>query len=273
VAGELPTIAASDYLNSAVLMEDFLTGAQRRQCHLITDAAPARCAELLRQGEVAAALIPAIEYQRIPNLLMVPGVAIGSKHTVRSVVMAATKPLPEIRTVALDTSSRTSVSLVRILFAEFYRYKVDFHPAPPDVPRMLAKADAAVIIGDPALTFDRTGLHVFDLAGEWRRLTGLPFVFAIWAVRESAREAVTGLDFVAARDAGLRARPALAARYAPRLGLPVETLVTYLEENIHYGLEADDLAGLTHYWTLAARHRLIDEVRPVRWLPVTPGCG
>ena len=273
MAVELPTIAASDYLNSAVLMEDFLTGEQRQRCRLITDAAPARCAELLRQGDVAAALIPAIEYQRIPGLLAVPGVAIGSKHTVRSVVMAAKKPLPEIRTVALDTSSRTSVSLIRILFAEFYRREVAFHPAPPDVPHMLSEADAAVIIGDPALTFDRTGLHIFDLAGEWRRLTGLPFVFAIWAVRESAREAVTGLDFVAARDAGLCARPALAARYAPRLGLPVETLVTYLEENIHYGLEADDLAGLTHYWTLAARHRLIDEVRPLRWLPVTPGCG
>lgn len=266
---ELPAVAASDYLNSAVLMEDFLTGAQRQRCRLITDAAPARCAELLRQGEVVAALIPAIEYQRIPGLLAVPRVAIGSKREVRSVVLAAKKPIPEIKTVALDTSSRTSVSLVKILFAEFYRCEAAFHPAPPDVPRMLAEADAAVIIGDPALTFDRAGLHIFDLASEWRRLTGLPFVFAIWAVRASTCEAVAGLDFVAARDAGLRARPALAARYAPRLGLSVETLMAYLEENIHYGLDADDLAGLTHYWTLAAKHRLIDEVRPIRWLPAT----
>ncbi|MGQ9898126.1 MAG: menaquinone biosynthetic enzyme MqnA/MqnD family protein [Acidobacteriota bacterium] len=268
---ELPAVAASDYLNSAVLMEDFLTGEQRQRCRLITDAAPARCAELLRQGEVVAALIPAIEYQRIHGLLAVPGVSIGSKHTVRSVVMAAKKPLSEIRTVALDTSSRTSVSLVKILFAEFYRCKVTYHPSPPDVPHMLAEADAAVIIGDPALTFDRTGLYVFDLASEWRRLTGLPFVFAIWAVREHVREAVAGLDFVAARDAGLRARSVLAARYAPRLGLPIEALVAYLKENIHYGLEADDLAGLTHYWTLAARHQLIDQVRPLQWLSAPEG--
>lgn len=252
-------------------MEDFLTGAQRESCHLITDAAPARCAELLRQGEVTAALIPAIEYQRLPHLLAVPGVAIASKRAVRSVVLVAKKPLPEVKTVALDTSSRTSVSLIRILFAEFYRQPAAFHPAPPDIPQMLADADAAVIIGDPALTFDPTGLYVFDLASEWRRFTDLPFVFAIWAVREAARDQVATLDFIAARDAGLQARPALAARYAPRLGLPVETLNTYLLENIHYRLDADDLAGLMRYWELAAKHRLIDEAHPVVWLNPAEG--
>lgn len=246
-------------------MHDFLVGEQRTRCRLITDAAPSRCAELLRQGEVAAALIPVIEYQRIPNLYAVPGVAIGAKQAVRSVVLALKKPLSEVRTVALDTSSRTSAALARILFAEFYGRAAVFHPAPPDAPRMLAEYDAAVIIGDPALTFDRQGLEVLDLATEWRRWTDLPFVFAIWAVRAEAREQVRILDFAAARDAGLRARSALAVQYAPMLGLPVEDLVAYLTENIHYGLDAEDVAGLTHYWRLAAKHGLIPEVRPIRW--------
>lgn len=265
MASASPGVAASDYLNSAVLMRDFLVGAQRTRCRLTTDAAPSRCAELLRRGEVAAALIPAIEYQRIPNLCVVPGVAVGAKHAVRSVVLALKKPLQDVRTVALDTASRTSAALTRILFAEFYRRPATFHPAAPDVPRMLADHDAAVIIGDPALTFDRRGLEVLDLAAEWRRWTDLPFVFALWAVRAEAREQVRALDFAAARDAGLRARPALAAQYAPTLGLPVNDLIAYLTENIHYGLDADDIAGLTHYWKLAAKHGLITEVRPIRW--------
>ncbi|OYT70497.1 MAG: hypothetical protein CFK52_10935 [Chloracidobacterium sp. CP2_5A] len=262
----LPTIAASDYLNSAVLMHDFLSGAQRARCQLITDAAPSRCAALLRQGEVAAALIPAIEYQRIPGLCLVEGVAIGSKRAVRSVVLALKKPLKEVQTVALDTSSRSSASLAQILFAEFYQQAATFHPAEPDARRMLAEHDAAVIIGDPALTFDRRGLEVLDLAAEWRRFTDLPFVFAVWAVRAEARERVQSLDFVAARDAGLRARPDLAAQYAPALGLPEDDLADYLMKNIHYGLDAEDIAGLTRYWALAAKRGLIPEARPIRWL-------
>ncbi len=263
----LPTIAASDYLNSAVLMRDFLSGAQRTRCRLLADAAPARCAALLRQGEVAAALIPAIEYQRMPGLYAVEGVAIGSKRAVRSVVLALKKPLKAVQTVALDTSSRSSASLAQILFAEFYRQAATFHPAPPNAARMLAEHDAAVIIGDPALTFDRQGLEVLDLAAEWRRYTDLPFVFALWAVRAEAREQVQALDFIAARDAGLRARSDLAAQYAPSLGLPEADLARYLMENIHYGLDAEDLAGLTRYWELAAKRGLIPEARPIQWLP------
>ncbi len=265
MAYALPSIAASDYLNSAVLIHDFLVGEQRGRCRLITDAAPSRCAALLQQGDVAAALIPAVEYQRIPNLLLVPGVAIGAKHAVRSVLLVLKKPLAAVRTVALDTASRTSAALTRLLFAALYGQTATFHPAPPNIPQMLAQYDAAVIIGDPALTFDRQGLEVRDLAAEWRRWTGLPFVFAVWAVRAEVEPQVRAVDFTAARDAGLRARPALAAQYAPALGLPADELTTYLTENIHYGLDAEDIAGLTHYWQLAAQYGLLPEVRPIRW--------
>lgn len=260
-----PRIAASDYLNSALLIFSFQHGTQRDHCTLIPDAAPARCAEMLRARQVEAALIPAIEYQRIPDLLVVPGVAVASKSKVRSVVLASNVPVEQVKTVALDTSSRTSVSLIRILFKEFYKIEAEFRPAAPDVPAMLAANDAAVVIGDPAMTFQREGRHVYDLAEEWRKFTGLPFVFAVWAIHAPEAEKLSGVDFAAARDEGRAHRPELAARYSRMLGLPEDDLITYLTDNINYELDAENLAGLTRYYELAARHGLIDEARDIRW--------
>jgi chorismate dehydratase len=265
-ASRPPRIAASDYLNSAPLIYSFQRGAQRDACELLPNAAPARCADMLRTAEVDAALIPAIEYQRIPELRIAPGVAVASKRRVGSVALVSRVPRPQIRTVGLDTSSRTSVSLVRILFAEFYRQNVDFSPAEPDIAAMLERHDAAVIIGDPAMTFQRTGRYVYDLAEEWRACTGLPFVFALWAVRESRMSRLSGVNFAAARDEGLAHRTELAERYGRALGLTTTDLVAYLTENICYDLDDENLAGLARYYELAAAHGLIEGVRPLAWL-------
>src|SRR6476646_1618692 len=151
-----PRIAASSYLNTAPLIWSFTRGSQRDDVELFTDTAPARCAAMLAKDEVDAALVPVIEYQRIPDILIVPDVCVGSKTAVRSVVLVTRKNnLKKVERVALDESSRTSAALVKILFREFLGFEPQWEISAPDVKSMLARADAALIIGDPAMTIPR----------------------------------------------------------------------------------------------------------------------
>ena len=172
----------------------------------ITNPVPAKCADLLAQGQVDVALVPVIEYQRIANGKLIADVCVGSKKQVRSVVLVTqTDNLKQVRSVALDESSRTSATLVRILFREFIGTTPEWQIAVPDLNRMLKENDAALIIGDPGMTFSRDGYHVWDLASLWNQHTGLGFVFAMWMIREDAGRAARVLDFASARDEGLRA--------------------------------------------------------------------
>ncbi|MDT7604389.1 MAG: chorismate dehydratase, partial [Acidobacteriota bacterium] len=164
-AEALPRVAASSYLNSAPLIWSYTRGSKRTSVELITDAAPARCAEMLARGEVEAALVPVIEYQRLPEVSVVPGVCVGARGAVRSVVLATRREdLRDVRSVALDESSRTSSALVQIIFREFYGRDVETATRSPDVRAMLDSADAALVIGDPAMLFPRADLRVHDLA-------------------------------------------------------------------------------------------------------------
>src|SRR5437667_3285378 len=152
----LSRIAASSYLNTAPLIWSFIHGAQRDAVDLFTDTAPARCAEMLERGEVDAALVPVIEYQRMQEILLVPDVCVGSKSAVRSVVLVTRRNnLKKVERVALDESSRTSVALVQIVFREFLGFEPEWISAAPDLRSMLAHADAALIIGDPAMKIPR----------------------------------------------------------------------------------------------------------------------
>ena len=142
---------------------------------------------LLERGEVDVALVPIIEYQRMADVAVVPDVCVGSRERVRSVVLASkVENLRDIRRIALDESSRTSAALLKIIFREFLGFEPEWISRTPDVEQMLADNDAALIIGDPAMTFARDNLHVFDLASLWRAHTGLGFVFAMWMVRDDA---------------------------------------------------------------------------------------
>ena len=179
--------AASSYLNSVPLIWSFTNGTRQHEVELITDTAPARCAELLANREVEAALVPVIEYQRIADLAIVPGVCVGSRSSVRSVVLVMREGLDDlrkVRTVALDISSRTSAALIQIIFREFVGVEPEWTERAPDVTAMLKTADAALVIGDPGMTFWRSQIVVYDLAELWRRYTDLGFVFAMWMARE-----------------------------------------------------------------------------------------
>src|ERR1700716_2468911 len=161
----LPRIAASSYLNTAPLIWSFLFGSKLSAVDLFTQTAPSRCAEMLSSGEVDAALVPVIEYQRMPDIAIVPDVCVGSRAAVRSVVIASKQNnLKKIKRLALDDSSRTSVALVKIIFREFLGFEPEGQTSPPDLAAMLAHNDAALIIGDPAMRIPGDQLQVFDLA-------------------------------------------------------------------------------------------------------------
>lgn len=257
-------LAASSYLNSAPLIWSFWHGPRRDEVALLTDAAPARCAAMLAQGLVAAALIPVIEYQRLPDVVLVPNVCVASRGPARSVVLATKNmPLKDVKRVALDTSSRTSATLVKILFREFVGHEPVWQSAAPDLPAMLAENDAALIIGDPAMTFARNDLQVFDLASLWREFTGHGFVFAMWAVQLAETVAVARVNFAAVRDEGIARIPEIVRAFAPGLKLPEPELNSYLHENIRFTLDADLRAGMRLYFSLAHKYGLIPALKPL----------
>ncbi|MBI3651111.1 MAG: menaquinone biosynthesis protein [Acidobacteria bacterium] len=256
-----PYVAASSYLNTAPLCYSFIYGEQINHCRFLSDASPAVCAEMLKDQRADAAMIPAIEYQRIPNLVAIPEVCVASKSKVRSVVLASRLPIEAVRSVALDTTSRTSAALIQIIFRKFYGLNPLYSQAPPRIEQMLETADAALIIGDPAMLIERSALQVYDLAEEWRKHTGRPFVFAFWAVRKEAKHWPGAVDFLAAKREGLAHTEELATRYAENLGLPSAELITYLTENINFDLDEESLRGLHLFYQLAYECGLIEEAK------------
>jgi chorismate dehydratase len=222
---------------------------------------------MLARGQVQAALVPVIEYQRMDELAIVPGVCVGSRRRVRSVVLVTSDEVDDLRkvqTVALDISSRTSAALVRIIFREFLGFEPKWIVSAPDVASMLSTADAALIIGDPGMTFSRERIVVYDLAELWRKYTGLGFVFAMWMAREREGERVRRIDFKGARDEGLAHVSEIAALYSPVVGLPPQEISSYLLENISFELDEEMSAGLDLFYRLAYRHGIIPELRPMK---------
>ena len=230
-----------------------------------TDPVPSKCADLLAQKVVDVALVPVIEYQRIPDVHLVPGVCVGSKEQVRSVVLVTrTDDLKAVRSVALDESSRTSATLVKVIFKEFIGREPRWRTAIPNLGQMLVENDGALIIGDPGMTFSRDGYQVWDLATLWRQHTGLGFIFAMWMIRDDAPAAAQRLEFALARDEGLSVLNEIIEHYEKLLPLTREAIVEYLTKNISFEPDESMSAGLSLYFQLAHKHELISAVKPVR---------
>ena len=258
-------MAASSYLNSAPLIWSFKNGSRANDIELI-DAVPARCAELLAQSQVDVALVPAIEYQRIPGLAVVPKVCVGSREKVRSVILVSKRAeLKEISMIALDESSRTSATLIKIIFKEFLGFEPQWVSAQPDLPQMLVQNDAALLIGDPGMTFSREALQTFDLASLWREHTGFGFVFAMWMIRAGAAAESRTIDFGAACQEGLARADEIISFYQPLLGLPRHELEIYLNENISFSMDNELRAGLDLFYKLAYKHGLIPALQPLNF--------
>src|ERR1051326_8382241 len=258
-------LAASSYLNSAPLIWSFLNGSKRGQVDFI-EAVPARCAELLAQAEVEAALVPVIEYQRIAGGALVPDVCVGSQKEVLSVVLVSKdRELEHVRTVALDESSRTSATLVKVIFREFLDHEPAWTVRSPNLEEMLERNDAALIIGDPGMTFPRTGLKVWDMASLWRKYTGLGFVFAMWMIGAGAIEKARAVDFAGPRAEGVAHVEAIVESYQDKIPMPVSELRKYLTENIVFHVDDSMRRGLQLYYVLAFKHNLIEQMKPLRF--------
>lgn len=262
-----PRISASNYSNSAPLIWSFIYGANRGRYELILDNAPARSAELLAQNRIDVALVPVIEYQRIPNARLIPNVCVGARERVRSVCMVTkAKELKDVKTVALDVSSKTSVALSKIIFREFLANEPVYHSAKPDIEKMLAEADCAVLIGDPALMIDETVYRKFDLAEVWKSYTGFGFVFAMWMANAEKVEIARSIDFKAARDEGRTHLDEIISSYESHISLAREDFKKYLSENISYSISDSMQRGLELYYKLAHKHHLTDADKPLRFI-------
>lgn len=252
-----PRVCAVSYLNTLPLVWGLKHGPQRDLLDVRFEI-PSVCAALLRNGEVDIGLVPAIELER-QALQMITQQGIASRGAVRSILLITKVPPGEIRTLAVDSSSRTSVVLAQIWLREKFAVVASVTAAAPVVSTMLADADACLVIGDPALRLDAANADgtVFDLGAEWMGMTGLPFVYAVWAARD-------GVDSEHAtevlRDSWLYGReriPAIAEAEAAGHGVSVESAVRYLSRNIWFEIDEECQRGLERFRELARSAGLV----------------
>jgi chorismate dehydratase len=271
------------YLNAAPLAWGILEGQQSGDFQPILST-PAECADQLANGSVDIGLIPSIEYQRIKGSKIIAGPVVASRHRVRSVLLISNKPMWEVKTLACDSGSRTSVALAQILLHEIYRVKPELRTQAPDIAQMLGQCDAAVVIGDTALKFMEENerpnaekqksylklspepLLVFDMVERWKTLTGLPFVFAFWAARSGFQDVNVTALLKASRDFGVASTTVIAERYSETLSMKKEYLQEYLDHNVHYFMDEASSEGLRIFYEKAARIGAIKAVRPVEFL-------
>lgn len=261
-------IAAIRFVNPAPLMWDFEHPPLNHQLasrYHVDYMSPSECADRLAGGTADIGLVPVASLAVTPGLRILPGCTIASKQRVRSLLLVrrANQPLARLRTVAADTASRTTIAHARILFHHWGNPSIQYLPMPGDLDTMLDRAEAAIVIGDPALLAleeranreERTGeeLVYHDLAEEWHAVTGLPFVSAVWGARNGAvLDESIAADLIRSRDHGLRNIDGLAAEWAARLPLSEDVLHSYFTANIHYILDDDCLEGMRCFFRKAS---------------------
>jgi chorismate dehydratase len=301
-------VSIVEYLNTSPLVWGFTRGPLRGRYHL-SFTVPSQCAESLRTGFSDVAIIPAIEYQRIDNVVALPEMAIAAKREARSLLVLSKRPIAEARRIALDSSSRSTQALVRILCAEHWNISPEFTERSPG-PAMLSGVDAALVIGDPALRLaieldpsrmerrptlsgplagQRVACHgvtpskesgkppepwgpgrffVYDVVTEWRKLTGVPCVLALWAGRSEAMGSEVVSDFLASKEYGISRIGEIAVEASGRLGLPAAALETYLRDNIDFSLDDENLRGLDLYFRKCASLNLTGRPKPLEFAPI-----
>jgi chorismate dehydratase len=284
-------ISIVQYLNTAPLVWGFTNGPLQGKYHL-SFTVPSQCAVALRSGAADVAIIPAIEYQRIPRLTILPDLAIASKERVRSLLIMSKTPISEARRIALDRSSRSTQALVRILCADKWKITPEFFEAEPTLEKMLDEADAALLIGDPALRLSvaiekgsrrassgelvchgsaasiphADTVYVYDVVEAWRGLTGLPAVLAVWAARNEVVTREVVQDFLSSRAYGISRIAEISRAASLELDLPADVLESYLTRNIDFSLSQQNRQGLHEYYKRAAALGLIPAAREIEWV-------
>lgn len=243
------------YLNVKPLVYSLEHGELPQGWELVY-APPSELAEMLRTGEIAAAPVSSFATFTNPSFDICPGICIAADGPVISVLMLSKMPVENVRTVALDTSSLSGANMLRIILDEVYGLHPEFVRIPPNpVSGMLEKCDAAMVIGNPAMQCSKDGLYVLDLADEWKKLTGLPAVFAVWAGTRITDELIEVLHY--AKGVGESRISEIALEEAARLGLPVELCEDYLSNIMLYDLGDRETQGLRVFREKAIAHGLV----------------
>ena len=247
-------LGAVDYLNARPLVY----GLELRHGFALQFDPPSKCAALLHEGSIDVGMIPSIEYLRGGSYYAVPDLAIVSEGPVASVALFTNKPLADVRSIAADTSSRTSNALLHVLCYEKFGIDPEFIPMTPRPAEMLRRCDAALVIGDAALFFDHQSADVekIDLGEQWTQMSGLPFIWAFWAGRPAALNGQHIESLIQARDAGVAAADSIAAAYCG----PTRAAAgqQYLRENVRYDWGPRELEGLRAYYELSLKHGIVD---------------
>ena len=281
-------ISVVQYLNTAPLVRGFTHGPLQGKYDL-SFTVPSLCADALRTGAADVAIIPAIEYQRIPNLVILPDLSIASKERVRSLLIVSRDSIRRAKRIALDRSSRSTQALTKILCANRWNIAPEFREADPDVSAMLQESDAALVIGDPALRLaisaeakakpGRDGewicegatvglpkfplLHVYDVVREWWQMTERPAVLAVWAARQEIATEELADEFISSLDFGLANLNAICKEASAEMHLPEKELKLYLRTNIDYSLDDENRKGLLAYYSHAVKLGLIEKLNPI----------
>lgn len=243
-------VGAVNYLNAKPLVERLTDFAPAVELSL---ALPSRLADQLTAGTIDVGLIPVVEFFRGDNYSLVPNIAIASRGPVLSVTLFSRVPWTDIRTVALDEGSRSSAALAQILLRKRYGVHPSVTQLPIDTPADDLTTDAVLLIGDRAMRACLPGFRfAYDLGREWTDWTGLPFVYAVWAVRTGIELGDVEAAFHRAKEYGLAHAGEIAQREAPHLGLDPGYCRRYLDTIIRYDLGPQELAGMNRYRELAA---------------------
>ncbi len=272
-------LGAVSYLNTRPLVY----GLETETRFDIRFDVPARCAALLHEGATDVGLIPSIEYLRGGDYRIVPGLSLASRGAVDSVALYTTRDMADVRSIAMDTSSRTSAALVRVLCAKAFHIAPAIETLGPDLLPMLARCDAALIIGDNALFLDERAVRIgrdargeaggegglrvrkIDLGEAWFQLTGLPFVYAFWAGRPDALGAADIDLLQRARDGGVSHVDGIARRSYPDDPARQAIAARYLRDNMKYHLGADERAGLELFYRYGAEAGVVAGARAPRF--------
>lgn len=258
-------VGVVEYLNARPLVHGL---DARPELFSLRYDVPARCAALLHDGSVDLALLPAIEYLRRPDYRVVPDIAVASTGPVASVALFTTRPTAAIRSIAIDSSSRTAVALLRVLCAEWFEIEPKFVTMHPDLQAMLKRCDAALLIGDIALFTEHetvVDLDKIDLGEEWAAMTGLPFVWAFWAGRSDVVEAEHVQALRAARDAGAAAIDDVVAAHPPADEEQAEAAREYLRKNVQFTLTEEGRSGVKRFYAAAADIGIVPQAGALRF--------
>ena len=255
-----------DFINAQPILASLIEMGEWIKLDIHTDT-PARLADQLGDGQLDLAMIPTIEYlKQVETLRLLPGISIASRNKVGTVLLISQYPLNEIKSLAIDNRSRTSVALLELMFKDEFSSGLKWLVCNPSPQKMLREHDAALIIGDPALGFKKEGTIVYDLSEEWYQRTGKTFVHAVIAAREGVEIGDRIVEiFRLAKQAGLMRITNIARAQARQTGFPENLLVDYLKNKIRYNLGAEELDGLGYFQSLCHSSGLIEKKYPFKF--------